>query len=265
MKSKATTSTDATVPVALPLAKLTPRPDNRHIADDAALGELADSLKVVGQLHAIHVRTLGAGYEILAGVRRWMAAQKNGATTIDAVVHADCDEAVADTIRLAENEHRQEPTALDTARGLRRIKNLNGFSYAEVAVHTSISLPSVKRYLGIFSASDALLAAIEKERASLGLAVELVRFEKEQGELAGRKLLKRLAAGDLTAREVGALRKRRGQPAGGKGRQADSTPRDPWQTVEKRIATLAAADPAAARARLEAVLARLDEPEASPS
>ena len=198
-------------------------------------------------------------FEIIAGVRRWMAVKNNGSLTIAAVVHGDCDDAAADAIRFAENEHRRDPTALDTARALRRIKNLHGFTQAQVAEHVAINLTAVRRYLGLFTASDALLAAIEKEGVPMRLASELVLYEKDQGEISARKLIKRLGSSDLTVREVAALRKKK--PASADKRAAVAA--DPWTPLRRRIGKLAASDPLVARAELEAALAALPPAEAS--
>lgn len=250
--------------VALPLEELSPRPGNRDLTRDTALDELAESMRLIGQLHPIHVRPRdGGGYEILAGVRRWMAATHNKAATIDALVHEGCDDTVADEIRFHENSHRAEPTALDVARALQRIKNVNAYTHEEVAQHVALALPRVKLYLSIFTASDELLTAADKHALPITLVVALKRYESEAGVPAMRRALKHVVAGDYTLRDVVALRRRR---RGGDGQHGgrSRTKATPWARVESRVRSLAKADRSAIVAQLRSLLADLETAKTEP-
>lgn len=241
----------------LPVTALVPRAENRKVSDDTDLAELAESLLVVGQLNPIHVQQLpDASYEILAGVRRRLASKRIGAAEIRAIVHERCDDATADQIRFIENQHRREPTALDTAQALRRIKNLGGLTHAEVAKRTAISLSRVKQYLGLFTASDALLDVMEAHSLPISVAVELVRYEKARGERASRAILKRVVAGEITVRELARMRKKPCSPRG-KTDAAEATRGDPWAAVEARIERLVAKAPDQSISKLRALAARL--------
>lgn len=246
-------------PVEVAVEKCQPRAGNRNLDDDGRLHELADSIRTVGLLHPIHVRVIADGqYEIMAGVRRWLAHRAIGAEFVPAVVHTECDEAQADAIRFVENEQRREPTALDTARSLRGIKNQHDYSHEEVAKATGVELSRVKKYLALFSASDTLLGAIESQNFSMNLALSLMRYEKSHGEAHLRKLLPRVVAGELTTGDVEVLRKRQRAEAPRKDKPREKRPAAPrWESWVKRVEKLASEDPAAARLIAAAVIERM--------
>jgi len=237
-------------PELIPVDACQTRTDNRSLAGDD-VSELAESIRAVGLLHPIHVRRVGDAFEILAGVRRWNAFQLNGTAKIPAVIHADADESTAEAIRTIENDQRRDPSALDTARALRRVRNEDGLTYEGDAAQTGIGLSRVKKYLGLWQGSDAVLQAIDKHQLNLKMAYELVCFEKHRGELAARRLLPKVAAGDVSAADVRRARQGTDKPA------AKKASRDPWPSLKRRIAKLIAEDPERARHELAEALATL--------
>lgn len=191
----------------IPTSQCQPHEANRKTSS-ADIAELADSIRAVGLIYPIKVRKTGEHFEIIVGERRWRAHKAIGAKTVAAFVYEDCDDLTVDTLRLVENQQRVESTALQTARELRRLKNLHGLTYEGVAERSGIPLDRVKRYLSIFNASDDVLDAIERHNLNSRTAVALVRYERALGERKTRSVVKRVASGELTSRGLDALRKR---------------------------------------------------------
>jgi ParB/RepB/Spo0J family partition protein len=227
---------------------------DQHPVDDAGLEELADSMRVNGQLHAITVRCTKEGrYEILAGRRRWLAAKK-AKLPILATVLRDCDDRRAHEIRVAENAQRQELSAYETACSLRNLRNQNDWGAPEVAAAVGLSSTRVRAYLALFNGSDRLLDFLRKERLGLDIATELVRYERQWGEGAAWSIAKKVAAGDCSIRE---LRTKRGKRRGTAG-QRKATRDTKWQGVEVRVTALAKEDGADTLRRLRDLLTQLE-------
>jgi ParB/RepB/Spo0J family partition protein len=116
------------------LAEISPNPRQpRTHFDDAALAELADSIKTNGLLQPILVRPRAAGgYEIVAGERRYRAATRAGLVRVPVVIRdLTDDEALA--LALVENLVREDISPLETARALRRLMNDFGWTQDEAA------------------------------------------------------------------------------------------------------------------------------------
>lgn len=112
-----TAEVDATGPVLadLPIGDITPNPNQPRVHfDEEALGELTASIAQVGVLQPILVRPVDGGYELVAGERRWRAAQRAGLTTVPAVVRTTNDLSSVEQA-LVENLHRSDLTPLEEA------------------------------------------------------------------------------------------------------------------------------------------------------
>ncbi|MBS0431114.1 MAG: ParB/RepB/Spo0J family partition protein, partial [Proteobacteria bacterium] len=106
----------------LPLAAIAPgRYQPRRRIDEARLAELAASIKAQGLIQPVVVHGIGPGrYELIAGERRWRAAQQAGLDEIPAVVREVAPQAVL-AMALIENIQREELTALEEAQALHRL------------------------------------------------------------------------------------------------------------------------------------------------
>jgi ParB family chromosome partitioning protein len=123
------------------IARIKPNANQpRVMFSEEALGELADSIAERGVLQPILVRPRGDGYEIIAGERRWRAAQRARLHTIPALVR-EIDEATTAEIALIENIQRQDLSAIEEAEGYRQLIERHGHTQDGVAgiVHKSRS------------------------------------------------------------------------------------------------------------------------------
>jgi ParB family chromosome partitioning protein len=117
----------------LPLGSIRPnRYQPRRVFDETALGELTESLRTAGLLQPVIVRPVGENrYELVAGERRWRAAERLGWREIGAVVR-EVDDRTMLTLALVENLQRDQLSAIDEARGYERLVAEFGVSHDDV-------------------------------------------------------------------------------------------------------------------------------------
>lgn len=181
------------IPLSLSVAVLTPyRAQARTDIDPTALRELADSIKDVGIIAPIFVRPVGEGrYEILAGERRWRAAQLAGLSSIP-VLSKPMDDALADKIHLAENIQRENLSTLDLAQRVQLdLAALNG-NLAAVAAKYSKGKSWVSKLAAIAQGGEAMadLVAdgITDDRAVLATVASLERKAPDRAKVLTEQL-----------------------------------------------------------------------------
>ncbi len=100
--------------------------------DEEMLGSLADSIKSIGVIQPIVVRQIAQGYEIIAGERRWRAAQRAGLTIMPALVRQSEDQESLE-VAVVENLHRQDLNPLEEAAAYRQLMDDFGMNQGDVA------------------------------------------------------------------------------------------------------------------------------------
>ena len=214
-----------------------PRVDMR----EESLAELADSIKAQGVVQPIVVRPLGtpaAGelqrYEIVAGERRWRAAQLAGLHDIPAVVRHVNDEAAV-AMALIENIQREDLNPLEEALALSRLINEFELTHQETAEAVGRSRAAVSNLLRLLDLPQAIRPLIEKRELEMGharalLSLPAARQQAEVGALVAKK--------GLSVRETEALVRRivsRGND--GKAKPGRSRSKDPdIQRLENDLA-----------------------------
>jgi ParB family chromosome partitioning protein len=141
-------STSAEAPATRPagvreieVGRIRPNPEQPRVQfSEEAIDELADSIAQRGVLQPILLRPHGEGFEIVAGERRWRAAQRARLHTIPALVR-DIDDSAAAEIALIENIQREDLNAIEEAEGLHQLIQKHGHTQDGVAklVHKSRS------------------------------------------------------------------------------------------------------------------------------
>ena len=117
-------------------------------ADDPGIRELADSIRELGLIEPVVVRPTGSLYEILAGERRWRAAQLAGLAEIPVVVR-EVDDRQAAAITLVENLQRQDLNPMEEAEGLDRLRREFELDQQQLAALLGRSQSVVSRSLGL--------------------------------------------------------------------------------------------------------------------
>jgi ParB family chromosome partitioning protein len=169
------------------------------------LEELAASIKANGVIEPIVVRPLPAGtvrggarYEIVAGERRWRAAKLAGLTDIPTIVRELSDQqAVA--VGLIENIQREELTAAEEARALKRLSVDFSLTHQELADSVGRSRAAVTNLIRLLDLPDAVVALIDSKALSMGHARALLGLdEKAERE----RVAKVVVARGLSVRET---------------------------------------------------------------
>ncbi len=178
--------------------------------DKQALADLADSIRAQGVVQPIVARELKTGnYEIIAGERRWRAAQMADLETIPAIVRRVPDEAVI-AIALIENIQREDLNPLEEASALQQLIGEFGMNHQKVADTVGRSRTAVTNLLRLLTLDEDVRKLLLAGKLDMGHARALLALPAgAQGQVA-RLVVQR----DLSVRETEALvRRRLRQPA----------------------------------------------------
>lgn len=163
----------------------------REVFDEDALKTLSESIKEKGVLQPLLLRQKGDGYEIIAGERRWRAAQMAGLATVPAVVKNLSDEETLE-IALIENLQRENLTPIEEAEGLNRL--IKDYDYTQEVVSKVVgrSRSYVTNALRLLLLPEDVRKALNEGRLSAGHARALVGLENAS-ELASEIISKGLS------------------------------------------------------------------------
>lgn len=157
--------------------------------DEAALQELADSIKAQGVMQPIVVRSIGSDrYEIVAGERRWRASQLAALDTIPAIVRDISDE-TAIAMALIENIQRENLNPLEEARALKRLQTEFDLSQQEVATAVGKSRPVIANLLRLLSLEREVAEMLEHGRIDAGHGKVLLALDGGDQVRAARKVV----------------------------------------------------------------------------
>jgi ParB family chromosome partitioning protein len=180
--------------------KYQPRSDMRP----DTLEELADSIRAQGVVQPIVVRTIGANqYEIIAGERRWRAAQLAGLHEIPAVIK-DVPDQTAMAMALIENIQRENLNPMEEAVALKRLIEEFGLTHQLAAEAVGRSRAAVTNLLRLFDLNDDVRELVEQRRLEMGHARALLGLEGSMQSEAARKVANR----GLSVRETEQLVRR---------------------------------------------------------
>ena len=158
----------------LAIADITPHPTQpRRSFDDDALGELAASIATRGVLQPIVVRPVGNRFEIVAGERRWRAAQIARLATIPAIVRS-FDDAVTLEIALIENIQREQLNAVEEGDAYRRLIDDHGHSQDALATLLHKSRSHIANLIRLGDLPAPVRAMVADGRLSMGHARTLI-------------------------------------------------------------------------------------------
>lgn len=142
----------------LPLAAIDPNPaQSRQVFDEAALQELAESIRAHGVLEPILVRPVGPRWQVVAGERRVRAARLAGLDTIPALIREYTDEQAA-YVTAIENLQREDLDIEDEARWFAYLQEVTGVSGRELARQLGKSDNYINRRLSLLRYPDLMLA-----------------------------------------------------------------------------------------------------------
>jgi ParB family transcriptional regulator, chromosome partitioning protein len=171
----------------------------RQSFDEEALDELAESIREVGLLQPVVVRSAGPGrYELIMGERRWRACQRAGLTEIGAIVKQTQDnELLRDA--LIENLHRQQLDPLEEAAAYQQLLDDFGATHEELARKIGRSRPHISNTLRLLNLPPAVQKRVAAGVLSAGHARALLGLEDPEAQ---ERLAGRIVAEGLSVRAV---------------------------------------------------------------
>ena len=180
----------------------------RREFNSESLQELADSIASQGLIQPIVVREIAQNkYEIIAGERRWRAAQLAGLDTVPAMLREISDQATI-AIALIENIQREDLNAIEESQALIRLKDEFNLTQQQVAEAVGKSRSSVTNLMRLASLQPLVQQQLERGDIDLGHAKCLLSLEGETQILAARTV----ASDGLTVRQTEALVKKLQSP-----------------------------------------------------
>jgi ParB family chromosome partitioning protein len=218
----------------VPIEFLRPNPRNpRRSFAETELAELADSIRARGLIQPIVVRPVkGAAdaFEIIAGERRWRAAQRAGLHEVPVVV-LDVTDSQALELAIIENVQRADLDALEEAAGYQSLLDTFGYVQDDVARTVGKSRSHVANTLRLLKLPDGVKSLITAGKLTAGHARMLV------GEPNAEALAREIVARGLNVRQVEALVRKQGDgPRPGPKPKAPAAPKDAdTKALEKRV------------------------------
>ena len=220
-------------PQELDLDQLQPNPDQpRQAVDDTGLDELAQSIRTHGVIQPIVVtkRDGEPGYEIIAGERRWRAAQRAGLLRVPVVVR-EMSRTTRLEVALIENIQRENLNPIEEAAAYARLSNEFGMTQQDIADAVGKQRATVANYQRLLGLPAAVQVDVAAGHLSMGHARALAGLTVADDQLA---VARKIREGDLSVRDAEALVKRTAAPK--PERTAERPPADVHvRDAEKRL------------------------------
>ncbi|MEL7708515.1 ParB/RepB/Spo0J family partition protein [Citromicrobium bathyomarinum] len=201
----------------IPVARIEPLPGQpRQIFDDEALDDLARSIAQRGVIQPVIVRPLErkGRYQLVAGERRWRAAQRAKLHEIPAIIR-DLDQREVMAIALIENIQREDLNPIEEARAYQHLADEEGMSQAEIAELVDKSRSHVANHQRLLALPEKVIAYVERGQLSMGHARALI------GHDAAEMLAEEAVTRNLSVRDV---EKRVRSKGGASGRASSAKP-----------------------------------------
>ena len=180
--------------LAVELIDRNPYQTRTHV-DEAALQELADSIKATGVLQPVMVRAVPGGrYQLIAGERRWLASQRAGNATVPAIVRQASNEQAME-MTIIENLQREDLNPMEQARALDRLGREFGLTQEQISQRTGKERSSVANFLRLLRLPEAVQAWVAGGHLSFGHAKALLGLDSPEAmvSIAGRVMEKGLS------------------------------------------------------------------------
>lgn len=171
---------EAGPPRTLPIERIRPMPGQpRRRFDPEAMAELVDSIRAQGVLTPLIVRPKDGAYELIAGERRWRAAQQAQIHELPVVVRELDDEAALQAA-IVENTQRADLNAIEEAQGYARLRDEFGHTIEAIARMVSKSRSHVSNLIRMLDLPMSVRAMVEQGRLSAGHARALIGLEEAE-------------------------------------------------------------------------------------
>lgn len=196
-------------PTQVDLDLLVPNPRQpRTYIDDARLEELAQSIRANGVIQPLLIRRIEGRFEIVAGERRWRAAQRAGLLKVPVVVREVDDDHLLQ-IALIENIQRDDLNPIEEAQAYRRLIDEHQLSQEELSSAVGKDRATIANYLRLLRLPAEIRSEITSGAISMGHARALVSLPDD---VAQRRVAREVVARGLSVRETEAIVRREGRP-----------------------------------------------------
>src|SRR6186997_1170464 len=180
--------------------------------DEDRIENLARSIKSNGIIQPIVVRKVEQGYEIIAGERRWRAAQRAGLLKVPVVVR-DIPEDRLLAVALIENIQREDLNPIEEAVAYRRLSDEFQLTQEQIADAVGKDRSSIANFVRLLRLPQEVRANVASDALSMGHARALLALSDENAQL---RVARDIVARSLSVRETEALVKKAAEPAAGK-------------------------------------------------
>lgn len=179
-----TSDMDSTPILSLELDRIVPQVNQprKNFADEA-LQELVDSIREHGVIQPILVRPIGDHYEIIAGERRWRAAQMAGLQSLPALVR-EIEDIQAAEISLVENLQREDLSPIEEAQAFRNLVQHYRYTQEQVAARVGKSRAYIANTIRLLNLSPEIIEMIEQKKISPGHARALLSLRTSREQIA---------------------------------------------------------------------------------
>jgi ParB family chromosome partitioning protein len=216
------------------VSRIKPNPNQPRVEfNEEALDELADSIRERGVLQPILLRSNGDDYMIIAGERRWRAAQRAQLHAIPAIVR-EIDESTVAELALIENIQREDLNALEEAEGYKQLIKRHGHTQDGVSQIVHKSRSHVANLLRLLDLPDVVKQSLSRGDISMGHARAIAAAPDPE------TLVREILAKGLSVRQAEALAKQ-GKPgvaeaiARGSARKASKAADADLQALERQL------------------------------
>ena len=200
----------SSAPTEVDVDQITPNEHQpRHRFEDVRLDELAQSIKANGVIQPIVVRKVDGGYRIIAGERRWRAAQRAGLTRVPVVIKEVAAGSDAQLLEMAliENIQREDLNPIDQAAAYEKLSTDFRMTQEEIAAAVGKDRSSVANHMRLLKLPHEVRAEVASGRLSMGHARALIAIPDEASQ---RQIAREVIARNLSVRETEAMVKRIG-------------------------------------------------------
>ncbi|GAB4285884.1 MAG: ParB/RepB/Spo0J family partition protein [Deferrisomatales bacterium] len=213
----------------------------RQRFDDDSIEELAQSIREKGLIQPLILRRVASGgYELIAGERRWRAAQRAGLTEVPSILR-DAEEEEVLEMALVENLQREDLNAVDQAEAYRILSQRMGLTQEEIAQRIGKSRVAVANTLRLLALPGSALEALRRGEITPGHARAILSVDGEEARLA---LFHEIRAKGLSVRQAEGLARRSAQDRPRRGSAAkDPNVRALEERLSRRLGTRVALQP----------------------
>jgi ParB family transcriptional regulator, chromosome partitioning protein len=203
---------------------------------EEALDELARSIKASGIIQPLVVRAIGSRFQLIAGERRWRAAQRAGLTKVSAIVR-DVPDELALEMTLVENIQREDLNAIEAARAFERLMDEFQLTQEAVAERTGKDRATVANAIRLLKLEPTIQDWIEEGKLTAGHGRGLLAVQDSKLRM---RYAQRAARGGLTVRQIERLASRRSRGTGAPAEvHVDANIRAALEELQRHLGTKA--------------------------